>query len=61
VHGSSKESVLSTMQYTPQIMAQMVKKQIDEQINRGKILPRDGVQLIDYYESCLKGYTYLQL
>jgi arginine decarboxylase len=61
VLGSSKEHVLSTMQYTPQIMAQMVKKQIDSQISRGKILPREGVQLIDYYETCLKGYTYLEL
>lgn len=60
VKGSSVDNVLSTMQYTPAIMAQMVKKEIDIQITRGKIKPREGVQLIDFYEDCLNGYTYLK-
>ncbi len=60
VKGSSVENVLSTMQYTPAMMAQMVKKEIDQQIQRGFIKPREGVQLIDFYEDCLLGYTYLK-
>lgn len=60
VKGSSVENVLSTMQYTPAIMAQMVKKEIDKQIARGKIKPREGVNLIDFYDECLLGYTYLK-
>ncbi len=60
VKGSSIENVLSTMQYTPEILAQMVKREIDKQIQRGKIKPREGVNLIDFYEDCLAGYTYLK-
>jgi len=60
VKGSSVDNVLSTMQYTPAIMAQVIKKEIDVQISRGKIKPREGVNLIDFYEDCLNGYTYLK-
>jgi len=60
VKGSSIEHVLSTMQYTPQIMAQSIKKDIDKQIQLGKIKPREGVNLIDFYEACLTDYTYLK-
>lgn len=60
IEGSSVEHVLSTMQYTPAIMAQVIKKEIDKQIQRGKIKPREGVHLIDFYEDCLNGYTYLK-
>lgn len=60
VKGSSVKNVLSTMQYTPEIMAQVVKKEIDKQIQRGQINPREGVNWIDFYENCLDGYTYLK-
>ncbi|NMP30230.1 biosynthetic arginine decarboxylase [Thalassotalea sp. M1531] len=60
VKGSSMESVLSTMQYTPAILAQSVKKAIDKKIQQGQIKPREGVNLIDFYEDCLSGYTYLK-
>jgi len=60
VKGSAVKNVLSTMQYTPEIMAQVVKKEIDKQIQRGKIKPREGVNWIDFYENCLDGYTYLK-
>ncbi|MDO6446231.1 biosynthetic arginine decarboxylase [Colwellia sp. 1_MG-2023] len=60
VRGSMVKNVLSTMQYTPEIMAQVVKKEIDKQIQRGKIKPREGVQWIDFYDDCLEGYTYLK-
>lgn len=60
VTGSSANQVLSTMQYNPEIMAQMVKKQIDKQIRKGEIAPREGVKLIDFYEESLSSYTYLK-
>lgn len=60
IKGSAVKNVLSTMQYTPEIMAQVLKKEIDMQIQRGKIKPREGVNLIDFYEDCLDGYTYLK-
>lgn len=60
VRGSSVENVLNIMQYQPKAMAQDVKRVIDKQISQGKIKPRDGVKLIDFYEACLDGYTYLK-
>jgi arginine decarboxylase len=48
------------MQYSPEIMARTIKRKIDRQVHRGKIQPREGVKLIDFYESCLEGYTYLK-
>ncbi|MDD0853216.1 biosynthetic arginine decarboxylase [Halobacteriovorax sp. GB3] len=60
IKGSSAELVLSTMQYNPQFMAFTVKKAIDKEVVRGSINPREGVRLIDFYEDCLAGYTYLK-
>ncbi len=60
IHGSSSEQVLSAMQYNPEAMAYTMKKNIDKRISSGKITPREGVRLVDFYESCLKSYTYLK-
>jgi arginine decarboxylase len=60
IKGNSAEKVLETMQYNPDMMARYVKKEIDRQIQRGNIQPREGVRLVDFYEECLAGYTYLK-
>jgi arginine decarboxylase len=59
IKGNNAEEILSTLQYNTKSMASMVKSQLDRQIKRGKIRPREGVELTDYYESCLSNYTYL--
>ncbi|MDT8335308.1 MAG: arginine decarboxylase, partial [Desulfurivibrionaceae bacterium] len=60
IKGTSAEKVLATMQYNPEMMARYVKKEVDRQIRRGAIQPREGVRLVDFYEDCLEGYTYLK-
>lgn len=60
IKGNTSRKVLQTMQYNDQSMAQMVKKILDQETRKGNILPRVGVKLIDFYENCLKGYTYLK-
>ncbi|MFT2089724.1 biosynthetic arginine decarboxylase [Paraglaciecola sp. 2405UD69-4] len=60
VAGSSVEDVLSIMQYNPSSMAQSIKKLIDSHVSKGEIKPREGVRWTDFYENCLKGYTYLK-
>ena len=60
VSGSSVHNVLDVMQYHPNTMAIDVKRQIDKQIAAGQIPPREGVKWTDYYENCLRGYTYLK-
>tara|TARA_R110002072_G_scaffold534_1_gene3415 strand:- start:22291 stop:24210 length:1920 start_codon:yes stop_codon:yes gene_type:complete len=59
IKGNSAAQVLSTMQYNPEYMAQSLKKLINKEITRGKIAPRVGVNLVDFYEDCLANYTYL--
>jgi arginine decarboxylase len=60
IHGNTAEQVLSSLQYGPQGMASTMKKAIDKQVQRGKIRPREGVKLTDFYEYCLRQYTYLK-
>lgn len=60
VAGSSVENVLSIMQYNPGAMALSVKRLIDKHIASGSMKPREGVKWTDFYESCLRGYTYLK-
>jgi arginine decarboxylase len=60
VKGSSVEDVLSIMQYNPGAMAQTVKRMIDGHVAKGQLNPREGVKWTDFYEACLKGYTYLK-
>jgi arginine decarboxylase len=60
VYGSSVEDVLSIMQYHPSSMAKSVKKMIDTHVALGQMKPREGVKWTDFYEDCLKGYTYLK-
>ncbi len=60
IFGNKASTVLSSLQYNPETMAQMLKTAIDTQVKRGKIRPREGVDLTDFYEGCLKSYTYLK-
>lgn len=59
IKGASMGQVLSTMQYTPEILARTMKQSIDAKVREGIIKPRLGVELTDFYEDCLSGYTYL--
>ena len=60
IKGSASADVLDAMQYNPEAMAYTVKKQVDRRVAEGAINPRGGVRLVDFYEECLKAYTYLE-
>ncbi|WP_028879621.1 biosynthetic arginine decarboxylase [Terasakiella pusilla] len=60
VKGSSASKVLRIMQYNPESMASSVKKEVDQKVKEGVMKAREGVQLVDFYEKCLKSYTYLK-
>lgn len=61
IQGNTAEQILATLQYSPMSMAQTIKKCIEKQVQRGKLRPREGVELTDFYEKCLGSYTYLNL
>ena len=61
VPGTSAEKVLTTMQYNTESMAKTIKKQIDRQVRKGSLAPREGVRWTNFYEKCLAGSTYLSV
>jgi len=60
VTGSTSAQVLEIMQYNPATMARQVKSMIDQTVTKGDLGSREGVKLVDFYESCLSSYTYLR-
>ncbi len=60
IPGETIAKVLSRVQYEPSDLFRRVKNELDQRIKDGTIRPKDGVSLADFYESVMKGYTYLQ-
>ena len=60
IQGHKASTVLSTMQYNTLYMAEKIKKTLQRQVTKGKLSPRAGVRLSDFYEDCLNSYTYLK-
>ncbi len=60
IPGNSSSYVLTTLQYNPHAMAQTIKKLLDKRIQLGNLKPKEAVQMSDFYEACLQGYTYLK-
>jgi arginine decarboxylase len=59
IPGDRVEQVLSRMQYTPEDVARRVKNALDGKVKEGAIRPKEGVQLADFFEQVMRGYTYL--
>lgn len=60
IHGQSVAEVLDIMQYSPNDMCKMIKSRVDKLVKQGKMKPRTGVRLTDFYEASIHGYTYLE-
>lgn len=60
IPGDTINSVLEENQFVPFELCKFVKTAIEEKVKQGKIKPRDGVQMIDFYSSVMRGYTYLR-
>jgi len=59
IPGDRIEQVLSRMQYAPDDLARRVKNALDQKVKEGVIRPKEGVQLADFFEHVMRGYTYL--
>ena len=59
IPGDRIEQVLSRMQYAPDDLARRVKSALDQKVKEGAIRPKEGVQLADFFEQVMRGYTYL--
>jgi arginine decarboxylase len=59
IRGNNIASVLSWIQYSPAHLEKEVKSLIDRRVREGVIKPREGVDLQNFYETVLQGYTYI--
>jgi hypothetical protein len=51
--------VLSWIQYSTTDLEKKVKEQIEAKVREGVLKPREGVDLQNFYEGVLHGYTYV--
>ena len=58
--GDTIEQVLKQVLYEPSDLARRVKSALEARVKEGAIRPKEGVQLADFYEEVMKGYTYLR-
>ena len=59
IRGNNVASVLSWIQYSPAHLEKELKAMIDRRVRDGGIKPREGVELQNFYENVLQGYTYI--
>jgi len=59
IRGNNIAGVLSWIQYSATDLEKRVKEQIDVRVREGAIKPREGVELQNFYEQVLYGYTYV--
>jgi arginine decarboxylase len=59
IKGNTISGVLSWIQYSATDLATKVKEQLDLKVREGVIKPREGVELQNFYEEVLHGYTYV--
>ena len=61
IKGNNIAGVLSWIQYSATDLEKRVKEQIDAKVREGLIKPREGVDLQNFYEAVMNGYTYMDL
>ena len=59
IKGNNIAGVLSLIQYSATDLEKRVKEQIDAKVREGAIKPKEGVDLQNFYENVLYGYTYV--
>jgi arginine decarboxylase len=61
IKGNNVASVLSLIQYSATDLEKRVKEQLDAKVREGAMKPKEGVDLLNFYEQVLNGYTYMDL
>ena len=59
IPGDTVERVLARVQYEPTDLAKRIKQALDSKVREGQVKPKESVQLTDFYETAMRGYTYL--
>ncbi len=60
IQGQNVSDVLASIQYSDFELAKMVKSSLDAQVKAGALKPREAVDLLNFYESVMREYTYIE-
>ena len=60
IKGDSVSDVISRMQYAGTDLLKKVKGGVERRVREGIIKPKEGVNLVEFYQQILQGYTYLK-
>lgn len=61
IRGNNIAGVLSWIQYSATDLAKKVKEQLEAKVREGAMKPKEGVDLQNFYEEILNGYTYVDV
>lgn len=61
IRGNTIAGVLSWIQYSATDLAKRVKETIDSKVREGLVKPREGVEMQNFYEGVMNGYTYMDV
>ncbi len=61
IQGSRIGEVLSGVQYDAEDLCRRMKRQIDHAIKKDLVKPREGIRLLELYESIVQDHTYLRV
>ena len=60
IKGDTVREVLAYVQYNGEKLTEMLRKDVERAVRAGKISLGESRKLIQFYESGLDGYTYLE-
>ena len=60
IKGDTVREVLAYVQYNGEKLTEMLRKDVERAVRAGKISLSESKKLIQFYESGLDGYTYLE-
>ncbi|MFA6029161.1 MAG: biosynthetic arginine decarboxylase [Elusimicrobiota bacterium] len=61
IHGQTVRDVLCGIQYSTFELLKMIKLALESQVKAGAIKPREGVDLMNLYDSVMQQYTYIDM
>jgi arginine decarboxylase len=61
INGNRISEVLKGVQYQPDELCRLMKKQIDKATRNDLVKPREGVRLLEFYEALIQDKTYLNI
>src|SRR5262249_35219526 len=61
IPGDMGGKVLARLQYEPPDLGKRIKTALDTRVRDGSLKPKEGVALSEFYETVMRGYTYLSV